>query len=383
MPVDPRLHAADTVTVFVHGVGAHDAQDMAVTAEKGFWRIDGSRGADTRTCDLRVDLGCGAPGPREQPNAFSIRAGGETHVVVPVVWCDFRSRIVRHERKDGLLRTLSDTPAGPLLNLRRAVPRLLDICFDALQCARTAAKPAQRVLLTSIVALLVMAAGAACLLVIAAVVVPLVLSLSIFGTLPSDLFSDGIVLAFAVFAVLTLAAAAKVVLSPYDYIGDVASWVASDRFREAAIGQFKAVLQRIAAQAPRAQILVVGHSLGSVLVSHALLESPLQDGRRPVLVTLGSPLGRMSRWFAHIASPQRLLLAYRDRGLVERWYHFWRDGDYVGRSLMPNRSDDLYAEKALGPGGHANYWDDVHLWRELVAVVRDQLARRDLRTKAG
>jgi hypothetical protein len=379
MPIDPRVERADTVAVFVHGVGAHDARKMTASAERGFWDADDSRAPDARTCDLRIELGCGVPGPKDEPNAFAIRAGGETHVVVPVVWCNFRSRIVADEVSDGLLRALTDSPAGPLIGFTRAVPRLLDVCSDALECANVAATSFQRLLLRVAVAVIVAAAGVACLFVLFAVVAPLLLGLGIIGTFASDLFSDGRVLAAAMLATVVLAAWSKLVLSPYDYIGDVASYVASDSFREAAARQFASVLRHVAEQAPNARIVVVGHSLGSVLVSHALLNAQLKDGRKPVLVTLGSPLARMSRWFPHLRAPQQLLLAYRDRNLVEKWYHFWREGDYIGGALMPNRSDELYAEKPLGPGGHADYWGDERLWRELVIALRDRAAvRRDV-----
>src|SRR5690242_6207690 len=148
--------------------------------------------------------------------------------------------------------------------------------------------------------------------------------------------------------------------SVFDLIGDVAFYVANKHLRFQNLEKMSALIQFVAECAPTASILVVGHSLGSVLVSQSLasLPSTYASKARTVLVTMGSPLVLMSRVFPrHIQSPKRLLQAYRAAGLLLKWVNLWRTKDMIGRSLIPD-SEECFTEASLGIGGHGNYWSD-------------------------
>src|SRR5439155_21249854 len=57
-----------------------------------------------------------------------------------------------------------------------------------------------------------------------------------------------------------------------DFMGDVAGYIGHDTRRLQLERCFDAILLRVAEFAPEARIAAIGHSLGTVLVSHSLLK---------------------------------------------------------------------------------------------------------------
>ena len=124
-------------------------------------------------------------------------------------------------------------------------------------------------------------------------------------------------------------------------------------------------------QAPTAPIIVVGHSFGSVIASHAIgsmsaLEPCL---RQIVLVTLGSPLNYLSRAFPELVKGARELSKVIGMGV--RWINLWRRHDFVGKALSIEANGAV--QYCVGKGGHAGYWSDGAVWR---AVAREALGQK-------
>src|SRR5687768_7003516 len=124
------VREARSVTLFIHGVGAQECNDMSGAAEQGFWRA--RRRPDDRT-QLLNKIGLG-PG-RVTTSAFSIITGGTSHVIVPLVWCNIRGRIRQTGTKGARPWSLEDIPGGNLLSWVDVLPRLLDVCADVRSCA--------------------------------------------------------------------------------------------------------------------------------------------------------------------------------------------------------------------------------------------------------
>lgn len=372
---DDLLARADTVTLFVHGVGLHTSDEMTHAAEIGFWH---ARGRDTHDVRVRpLQIAVHPDDPAEKVAAFAIRTPHENHVVVPMVWCGIRRRVVALPFSP-LATRLNETPVGAVLSLPQAIPKLLDVCADVEACASRARTPFQRLALRLLSAALIGGVGLVTLLALSTVVAPIVLlAMQIKSNVDTPagggLFMTLAALVVSVTAALALVAGFRALLGPYDVIGDTAAYVSDAELRAQAMEAAATTIARIASLAPRAQILLVGHSLGSVLITDALLSSPLPPERMPILITLGSPLRRLSHFFRSVRTPLERLRIFRERGLVRSWFHYWRDGDYIGQSLMP-RHDDIYSERSLGRGFHANYWTDHRLWFQVMLRAREALS---------
>jgi hypothetical protein len=117
------------------------------------------------------------------------------------------------------------------------------------------------------------------------------------------------------------------------------------------------------------QLVIVAHSLGSVIALDYLCNWNTGDGSRDVtLITMGSPFRRFFlRWLPGVLfdrRPVRTIRRIRARHRSFRWVNVYRPWDYVGTSLpvpdaaFANRSTRQY----LRLNGHGDYWgDDVVL----------------------
>ncbi len=126
-------------------------------------------------------------------------------------------------------------------------------------------------------------------------------------------------------------------------------------------------------QEPNTPIIVVGHSLGSVIASQAIASIVKNSEpclRQIVLVTLGSPLNYLNRLFPESVGKARALSEAICASV--RWINLWRRHDIVGKEL--NIEATGMVQYCVGSGGHANYWSDGNVWR---AVAREALGLSD------
>jgi hypothetical protein len=160
-------------------------------------------------------------------------------------------------------------------------------------------------------------------------------------------------------------------------------------------------LCRMRARAPGTEMVIVGHSLGSVIVIDTLREQQRTsvDGSLQVhLITAGSPLRRLIRRLLPNRIPPIKQLREELSGgqgvRVVRWVNCYRILDYVGQAMLysalprvlwctpseghglPPPIEDRLIERPFSfrfgrtNYGHANYWGDE---RFLGLVARDVL----------
>ena len=162
------------------------------------------------------------------------------------------------------------------------------------------------------------------------------------------------------------------VFTPVELVFDIVRFVALSRKRDQLFTSLLALVERISKQAPESQIILVSHSLGSVLASHACLQFASHHAGLVSLVTMGSPLEFMSRVFPKVVrSPRGLARDFTSNGNISFWLNLWRDSDPVGRAL---RAGDvsLFREFSLGAGGHSDYWSDQRVWDAIAARIKDR-----------
>ena len=155
---------------------------------------------------------------------------------------------------------------------------------------------------------------------------------------------------------------------PLDFLLDVLHYAGNLKHRTALQeGTLKAI-RWLCDNAPGARIVVVGHSLGSVIATNAIAALPTSEPclRRMALVTLGSPLNYLHRLFPACVQSARALADV----LCPRvsWINLWRTRDPIGKSF--DAGDHNFVQYCVGAGGHANYWSDGVAWR---AVAREAL----------
>ncbi len=153
-----------------------------------------------------------------------------------------------------------------------------------------------------------------------------------------------------------------------DLAFDVLHYGGNERKRTRLVEGTVNTIQWFHNQAPNAQIIVIGHSLGSVIAAHAvaLLSASESWSRQIVLVTMGSPLNYLNRAFPKTIKNSREL----SHSLCEhvRWINLWRRSDFIGKAL--DFETDAQVQYCVGRGGHANYWSDGAVWR---AVAHETL----------
>jgi hypothetical protein len=154
---------------------------------------------------------------------------------------------------------------------------------------------------------------------------------------------------------------------PLDLLLDVISYTGHHKHREALLNGTLRVVEWLRATAPEATLVVVSHSLGSVVATHSIFRLQPSESlkKRVVLITLGSPLNYLSRLAPNcVMSTQELAPAICSR---VRWINAWRSSDPVGKSLAVGSSH--VSQICVGPGGHSNYWADPKVWSVLAREV--------------
>lgn len=350
-----RLAGAANVAIILHGVGDHSNVDILKEARAAIASIEER---DEISTEILKVSGLEFPtGTQKDPTALEVLNQGDRHLVVPVVWSSIRKRAEDEWKKTSKSSDITAIIIAPL----GASIRLCFFAFDLFRCSLRASRPGKKVLvvLASILALGIALVFVGSALGAAGFIVQL-----ISGNLTLSGFSL-LIFCLVVAAVIVVAMGT---LPLVDLVWDVAHYVGNRRRRDQLAEELCRLIQEIGQKAPNAYILVAGHSLGSVLVSRAvvkLLNTWSDASERIVVVTMGSPLKKMYAFFPNdIVSPEEFERSLLDTTAVWGWVNIWRDSDYVGRSLL-GRSEGKYCEFSIGSGGHGRYFSDQRVWRAL------------------
>ena len=198
-----------------------------------------------------------------------------------------------------------------------------------------------------------------------------------------------------------------------DYAGDIAYYVTADRKPIARRSRYD--IRRNAAQFLNAllrdptyeRIVVVGHSLGTVIAFDALNElsrqvrienalSVAQVGKLKGLLTFASPLDKVAYFFReHTADdaavhaqmlsflhPTKRLPSRRDDGPYRfkpyavpfrnlRWVNLHSPQDLISDPLVFYRVDELCTVNYWPAGAHGRYWSDPKTYRLLLKLLGD------------
>lgn len=350
---DPLAGAA-SVTIVIHGVGDHSSVDIRAAAGAGLVvaGLDATSIVDVevpefpRFPEAHASVTAHFVSNGSQP-AIEAEVEGRRHVLIPVVWSGMRPRAGRWAGSLGDL--------GGLQSLAVALPALVALWWDVLRCVPRSSGLWK-----------IAVAGAAVLigLVVAAFTAGtfwLFVRMSMFFFESSNLVFVG---GFAAYAVLGMAI--RMFSTLLDLPGDVARYVASDSARTGAVRHLRDIIGAVTERAPATTILLMSHSLGTVLASEALSGLPSPGRGRMILLTLGSPLKAMSRIFSSLVrTPTAIISQFEAQGAAPQWLNLWREEDWIGKAL--GATGPRFAESSLGPGLHANYWSDERLW---IAVSR-------------
>jgi hypothetical protein len=350
--VDAVLNGASTVAIIVHGIGDHTSIDILRAAELGFGAVASEGDGAERLTIGDFPQTDGMNGPQE---VLKIESRGRTHIVVPIVWSRMRARAEVAVPWDAAVSHLMGYVTLPLLL----------ILIDAVRCIPKAATVRWK----ASIAL----AGFMLLVAIAGFIAGL---FYILIHIPSWLSESGdwtwygaLLLALIL---ISIRFAVSRILPLFDLVGDVVAYVARQSLRQEIQWRIHDIIDAAARRAPVARIIVIGHSLGSVAVAHALLGRTADHAGagRTVLVTLGSPLNSLSRAFPAQVSPPDVVASHlANAHNVTFWVNAWRDCDFIGRELDLGVKDG-FAERSLGDGPHWNMWGDPRLWR-LVGRIHD------------
>jgi hypothetical protein len=126
-----------------------------------------------------------------------------------------------------------------------------------------------------------------------------------------------------------------------------------------------------------ASILVVSHSLGSIIALSALEDLAPPKGRLNDtldLITMGSPLGMLSVLYPFDYGAHRLHSGRWDLPIAKTWKNYHRGADMVGRDLgrfahSTTTPPGDVQDELLGGGGHADYFGDARLATRICALL--------------
>jgi len=201
------------------------------------------------------------------------------------------------------------------------------------------------------------------LLVVNLIVSPL------YGVTEEVTLSAGRTLAYAV-AIATVAALQILarrfwIGGPLKIVLDIALYMGSPKYRTELQGKLDAQVRNL--QLRSSEIVIVAHSLGSIIAIDSLVNSPVWRETDSVrLITLGSPIRRFFiRFFPQYLFPPSVretarLAATRLREFS--WINIHRPLDYVGTSLgdagalSADRSTGQFRRRVLS--SHSGYWND-------------------------
>jgi hypothetical protein len=348
-----------TVTIVVHGVGDHSHGDIVRKAAVGLAAV-GWKDVETRELE-RLSLGADEGG--DGTTALEITAEGHKHLLIPLIWSRLRPRAAKE----------ADVVRPSLYRrLLRGVSTFLPSGWDAIRCIRLAPDARRRLLVALVAGLYALLAPA-----LAAAAIYFLAYVSLMRAAADAAHFAWWRIPALLVSIWLLQPIVTRVLAALDFVGDVVTYVGNPSRRKRAEDRLIAAVAEVARRAPQAEIVLVAHSLGSVLVTHTVLKlaDPSTLGQRTHIVTMGSPL-RMMSWFfpKNVLNADQLLRDFASRRLVASWVNVWRDSDLIGRALQPLTSP-IFVEKSLGDGGHADYWADPRSWSTVVSSLRSAAQR--------
>lgn len=167
-----------------------------------------------------------------------------------------------------------------------------------------------------------------------------------------------------------------------DFGFDVLHYGGSDMHRTSLIGATGKTIQWFHEQAPNARIVVVGHSLGSVIAAQTIASLCTCELSLTgiVLVTLGSPLNYIGRAFPKSVPQVRELAATICGSARVRWINLWLSRDLIGKFL--DIGDINSVQYCVGKGRHTDYWSGGEVW-EAVAFEALAVGERSVRDSSG
>lgn len=354
-----ELSGATSVAIVVHGIGDHTSSDILGSARQGYRAI---KTEESRIEDVSFQ-GFPQPDGKDGPQqALKIVANGKIHFVMPIVWCDLRTRATHAFR--GSLSGFGNV----IQAIGLALGPIFISWFDIARCVLKTKPPVWRF---AIVVLDLVMIGLTIAFWIGATLLVSMIGWYMYDhTGLRDIHWYHSVL--LVLSLVMVRYALKRLVQLFDFVGDVATYVArqGSRFEnEAALAR---IVENVSRQAPNARILLVGHSLGSVFVTHALHKASIwpSASRRLILITLGSPLKLMSQIFpGSIRSPDEIASNCEGNANILFWANLWRDCDFIGRDLSPTHHA-VFAETSLGNGPHWDMWSDERLWLAVVMLLQ-------------
>ena len=167
-----------------------------------------------------------------------------------------------------------------------------------------------------------------------------------------------------------------------DFGFDVLHYGGSDRHRTSLIDATAKIIRWFQEQAPNARIVVVGHSLGSVIAAQAIasLSTSVSSLTGIVLVTLGSPLNYIGRAFPKCVPQVSELASLICGSACVRWINLWLSRDLIGKSLDIWNINTM--QYCVEKGGHTDYWTGGKVW-DAVAFEALGIGKRLERESSG
>ncbi len=371
---DASLSNASTIAIIVHGVGDHSGRRILWAAEKGFQSYSRSPATteevafanlpELNTSAISFGDSFGQPG-----RGLEIQSEEQQHFVVPLVWSRLRPRAVNEADFQ------SFQPVTKLLNQRiQSTTFLFPAALNALRCIPAAPGLARRLMVAVI--------AWSYLVLVPCLLFALIYFVSWLTMLRLSLDKqhyDWWRLPMLLLIFWLAYWLSGKLLMVCDFVGDIVAYVGNRNLRSKAEDRLLSAVKALANAAPRARLLLIGHSLGSVLVTHTAIQfKNCEDLKgRVYLLTMGSPLRLMSWFFPRrVVTPVGLLTQLDEQKIVSFWLNLWRDADVVGRSLnvaavvKQQEQAQRFAEMSLGNGTHTDYWADARSWQAVVAYLQ-------------
>lgn len=327
-----------TTTILVHGVSQHTECELLDCAQKGFRRT-----FHDQTYDSERHVICrkrSAGHPRELP-VLSIHAGGESHLITVFNWTwaswlrPFASIQESIEKEVSLLSILL-LVLSPLLLLLPAIDLFVLTVLCAVKAKGIVFKLGVLLLGMLLVNLLFFVVVSltgltADVLTLGVTSVPW-LQRIVGQHLWIWLLVLWLLLSVAVNVFRWLFRTLEFLAWGIELAADVIAYVGSLDRRRKSCANLLRLVDFVESREPDSRIILVAHSLGTVLAAHALLR--LAESKEPSrsisLVTLGSPLALLSRVFpGAIPIPSVLLSRLEEKGTIATWANFWRARDPI------------------------------------------------------